>query len=112
MFEAFVQHYPLLGDAVRGAQLQRLREDLRDLLRYEWALGARRFVATERSFGEPVPIELPLGGRSLFVRGTMDRVDADARRTLVRDLKTGRVSPRRGKTTEPDHVGDLQIAVY
>jgi hypothetical protein len=112
MFEAFIEQYPLLGLAVRGAQRQRLREDLRDLVRYEWALGARRFVATERSFGEPAPVELPLAGRSLFVRGTMDRIDADGRRTLVRDLKTGRVSARRGKATEPDHVGDVQIAVY
>jgi hypothetical protein len=112
MFEAFIDKYPLLGDAVRGAQRQRLREDLRDLLRYESALGARRFVATERSFGEPVPVELALGGRSLFVRGTMDRIDVDGRRTLVRDLKTGRVSPRYGSATAPDHVGDIQIAVY
>ncbi|MGH8697899.1 MAG: PD-(D/E)XK nuclease family protein, partial [Burkholderiales bacterium] len=51
-------------------------------------------------------------GRPLFLRGKIDRIDADARRTLVRDLKTGRVYPRLGDAADPDPVSDVQIAVY
>jgi hypothetical protein len=48
----------------------------------------------------------------LFLRGKIDRIDADQRRTLVRDLKTGRVHPRLGDAADPDPVDDVQIAVY
>ncbi len=112
LFEQFLEQYPLVGDAVRRVQRERLRADVRDLLTYEWQLGRRRFVAAERGFGEPVPVELAIPGRSLFLRGKIDRIDADTRRTLVRDLKTGRVSPRLGKAADPDPVDDVQIAVY
>jgi RecB family exonuclease len=111
-FEDFLEQYPLVGDAVRNVQRERLRVDVHTLLTYEWQLGPRRFVATERVFGEPVPVTLALPGRMLFLRGKIDRIDADARRTLVRDLKTGRVSPRLGDAADPDPVGDVQIAVY
>ncbi len=111
-FEAFLEQYPLAGDRVRAVQRERLREDVRDLLRAEWELGPRHFVAAERTFGAPVPVRLPLGPRALFLRGTIDRLDTDGRRTLVRDLKTGRVVRRVGADAAPDPVGDLQIAVY
>ncbi|MGH7393737.1 MAG: RecB family exonuclease, partial [Candidatus Rokuibacteriota bacterium] len=111
-FDEFVEQYPLPGEAVRNRERQRLRDDVRELLEYEWRLGRRRFVAAERGFGEPVPVELALGGRSLFVRGTIDRIDADDRRTFVRDFKTGRVLPRIGDAAGPDAVMDVQIAVY
>jgi RecB family exonuclease len=112
LFEEFLEQYPLVGDAVRNVQRERLRVDVHTLLTYEWQLGPRRFVATERVFGEPVPMTLALPGRMLFLRGKIDRIDADTRRTLVRDLKTGRVTPRLGDAVDPDHVGDVQIAVY
>lgn len=112
LFDEFLEQYPLLGDTVRRVERERLRADIHDLLRYEWGLGPRRFIAAERAFGEPVPVELRLAGRSLFVRGKIDRIDADDRWTFVRDLKTGRVYPRVGEDAEPNPVGDMQIAVY
>jgi hypothetical protein len=112
MFETFLEQYPLVGEAVRGRERERTREDVRHLLEYEWRLGRRRFVATERGFGEPMPVPLTLPGRMLFLRGKIDRIDADSRRTFVRDLKTGRVWPRLGNDAEPDPVSDVQIAVY
>jgi RecB family exonuclease len=112
LFEAFLEQYPLVGRAVRGQQRERIRQDVRHLLEYEWRLGRRRFVAAERVFGEPVPVTLALPGRMLFLRGKIDRIDADQRRTFVRDLKTGRVFPRVGDTADPDPVSDVQIAVY
>ena len=112
LFDQFLEQYPLIGDAVRRVQRERLRVDVHNLLAYEWQLGRRRFVATERVFGEPVPVKLALSGRPLFLRGKIDRIDADARRTFVRDLKTGRVHPRLGDAADPDPVTDVQVAVY
>jgi RecB family exonuclease len=57
-------------------------------------------------------VELPLGGRSLFVRGRIDRIEVAGDVALVRDLKTGRAHPRIGPAAEPDASLDLQIAVY
>ncbi len=114
VFAAFLEQYPLVGDVVRGRERERLRGDLYDLLEHEWA-GATtplRFIGVERPFGVPVPVELPTGGRSLFVRGQIDRIDVDGPSTLVRDLKTGRAHPRVGKKAAPDPALDIQIAVY
>jgi RecB family exonuclease len=111
-FTAFVGHYPLVGDAVRGQQRERCRRDIHDLLAYDWSDQPQRFVAVERGFGRPAPVELSVGGRSLFVRGRIDRLDVDGDRILVRDLKTGRSHPRRGKEVAPDPVQDIQLAVY
>ncbi len=112
-FETFLEQYPLVGDGVKNVQRERLRRDLHDLIEYEWERGvSTRFVAAERSFGWPAPVELPLDGRSLFVRGQIDRIDVEGDRTLVRDLKTGRPHRRLGKEAGPDSGLDLQIAVY
>lgn len=111
-FTAFIGQYPLIGDAVRRQQRERLRGDVHDLLRHDWSEQPRRFVATERSFGRPTPVELTIGGRALFVRGRIDRLDLEGDRVLVRDLKTGRAHPRRGKEATPDPVQDIQLAVY
>lgn len=111
-FAEFLEQYPLAGAAVRGVQRERLRADVHDLLRAEWEMGPRRFVAAEREFGTPEPVRLPAGPHALHVRGTIDRVDADGRRTLVRDFKTGRVVRRLGAEATPDPVGDLQAALY
>ena len=59
-----------------------------------------------------MPLELPLAGRSLFVRGQIDRIDADEGVTLIRDWKTGRAQPRTGALAEPMPVLDVQLAVY
>ncbi len=112
-FDDFLAQYPLVGGAVRNQQRERLRRDLRDLLEYDWTQGAgRRFVAVERAFGRPTPVELALGDTSLFVRGQIDRIDVDGSCTLVRDLKTGRAHPRLGRDADPHPTRDVQIAVY
>jgi hypothetical protein len=114
VFATFLRQYPLVGEAVRSQQRERLRRDLHDLLEYDWesAGAGRRFVAAERSFGTKAGVALSLGDRALFVRGRIDRLDVEGQRTLVRDLKTGRAHPRAGKAAEPDPGLDLQVAVY
>jgi RecB family exonuclease len=112
-FDAFVEEYPLVGGAVRGVQRERLRRDVVDLLQYDWTTGAdRRFIAVERSFGRPDAVELRVNGRSLFVRGQIDRLDVEGPLAIVRDLKTGRPHPRFGKEAQPEPMLDVQIAVY
>ena len=112
-FDEFVKAYPLVGDAVRSQQRERLRRDVRKLLAYDWNADEHtRFVAVERPFGEPAPVELPAGGRSLYLRGRIDRIDVSGQRSLVRDLKTGRAYPRIGKEADPHPTLDTQIAVY
>jgi RecB family exonuclease len=110
-FTAFIGQYPLVGDVIRDQQRERLRSDVRDLLRHDWAGAPRRFVAAERSFGRPTAVELPVAGRTLFLRGRIDRIDVEGDRVLVRDLKTGRAHPRRGNEA-PDPVRDIQLAIY
>ena len=89
-----------------------MRQDIHDLLAYDWEKSGHRFVAVERAFGRPEPVELRLAGRSLYVRGQIDRIDVDGGFTLVRDLKTGRAHPRVGNEAAPDPVLDVQLAVY
>ncbi len=106
VFDRFLQQYPLVGGAVVGQQRERLRRDVHELIDYDWDAGrSTRFVAVERSFGRPIPLELPVGGRTLFVRGQIDRVDVEGTHTLVRDLKTGRAHPRLGKEAGPEPHG-------
>jgi RecB family exonuclease len=111
VFTRFVDQYPLAGE-VRNKERERVRRDIHDLLEYDWEFSPRRFVAAERAFGRPVPVELQIAGRSLYVRGQIDRIDVDGTRTLVRDLKTGRAHPRAGNEVAPDPVLDVQLAVY
>src|SRR2546425_6306872 len=114
-FVEFLREYPLVGDAVRRQQRERLRRDIHELLAYDWEAAVtegRRFVAVERVFGWPNAVELSFGGRSLFVRGRIDRIDVEGYRAVVRDLKTGRAHPRSGRERSPDAALDLQIAVY
>ncbi len=112
-FEEFCRSYPLVGTAVRRQQHERLRRDFRTFLNYDWNDGVpRQFVAAERPFGYPDALQIDVRDESLFVRGFIDRVDVEKRRTLVRDLKTGHPHPREGDEAEPDHVRDLQIAIY
>lgn len=114
-FVEFLREYPLVGDAVRRQQHERLRRDLHELLEDDWKAPATqggRFVAVERVFGWPTAVELSLGGRPLFVRGRIDRIDVEGHRAVVRDLKTGRAHPRTGKERNPHPTLDVQIAVY
>jgi RecB family exonuclease len=112
-FDLFLEQYPLVGEAVRRHERERLRGDLHDLLADDWDRGpARHFVAVERPFGYPDPVQLTLGRPSLHLRGKIDRIDRTADRTLIRDFKTGRAHPRSGDEAEPDPVLDVQLAVY
>jgi RecB family exonuclease len=112
-FQTFLNEYPLVGEAVRVQQRERLRRDICELIAYDWETShGRRFVFAERAFGRPFPVELPLGEHSLFVRGRIDRIDVEGLTTLVRDLKTGRAHPRIGKAKDPDPRLDVQIAIY
>ncbi|HXH81538.1 MAG TPA: PD-(D/E)XK nuclease family protein, partial [Candidatus Tectomicrobia bacterium] len=109
VFADFLGEYPLIGAAVRRKEHERLRAALHDLVAFDWETGPRQFVAVERSFG---PLSLSLGPHRVVVRGRIDRLDVEGRATLVRDLKTGRPHLRMGRQREPDHVRDVQIAVY
>ena len=112
-FRAFLKQYPLVGDAVRSQQRERLRRDVREFIEYDWTIAAGpTFVAVERVFGQPTPVELPLAKYSLFLRGRIDRIDMDGTRSIVRDIKTGQPHPRVGEETAPDPLRDLQIAIY
>jgi RecB family exonuclease len=112
-FQEFLKTYPLIGGAVRAEQRRRLRRDVRELLQYDWKLSeTTRFIAAERAFGEPNPIELQASGKSLYLRGRIDRIDVDRGKALVRDLKTARPRLRVGKEAEPQPGIDLQIAAY
>jgi len=108
-FEDFLKGYPLVGQAVRGQQRERLRRDVRELLEYDWtAAKGTTFVASEKVFGRPTPVTLG----SFHLRGRIDRIDIENGRALIRDLKTGRAHPRFGKQAGPDPELDVQIALY
>jgi RecB family exonuclease len=127
VFAGFLEQYPLVGEAIRGQQRERLRHDFQEFIEHDWTTGAgRRFVAVERDFGRPAPVTLVVGAHTpavgghtldadahaLHLRGQIDRLDVEAGRTLVRDLKTGRAHPRQGAEAGPDPVLDVQLAVY
>src|SRR5262249_48959394 len=106
-YETFLHRYPLLGAIARRTQLARLLGDVERFLEYDWDLGRpRHFVGTERRCGESTPVAVELDGRSLHVRGRIDRLDVESGRTLVRDLKTGRSRPRIGDAADPEPVRD------
>ena len=112
-FDEFLKEYPLVGNAVRAQQRDRLRRNLRELLEYEWSKPKPpRLVASERGFGRPTPVELKINGHSLFLRGRIDRIDVEGGTTIVTDFKTGKPSPRVGDDQNPDALLDLQIAAY
>jgi RecB family exonuclease len=111
-FRRFLRQYPLIGEAVRAQQHERLRRDVHDLIEYDWRATGRCFVAVEREFGRPTPVQLPLGDRTLFLRGRIDRLDIEEGKALVRDLKTASPHLRLGKKRAPDPALDLQIAIY
>jgi RecB family exonuclease/inactivated superfamily I helicase len=112
-FDEFLHTYPLVGEALRKKELDRLHDDVRALLQYDWLLeGERSFVDVERAFGGGEPLTLEAGGRTLFVRGYIDRLDVEGDHTLVRDLKTGNAHPRTGDEAAPTAALDLQLAVY
>src|SRR5262249_12328857 len=57
-------------------------------------------------------LALKLGWHTLHVRGYIDRIDVEDRKTLVRDLKTGRAKSRVAALALPNPILDVQIALY
>ena len=113
VFEAFLDEYPLVGDAVIEVERARLRRDVRTFIGHDWNEGhPRAFVAVEREFGNEVPLALSTPAGPLFIAGRIDRIDVEGSLTLVRDLKTGRALPRERELYDPDVAIDLQLAVY
>lgn len=112
-FETFLTQYPLAGELVRQQQRARLLHQLDDLLVYEWAeRPKRRFVATERPFGEAEPMTIALEAHDLWVRGYIDLIEVEDGTTVVRDLKTSQCKPRAGRTSAPSPVIDIQVGLY
>ena len=109
-FDRLQDEYPLRGGEAIERERQRLLRQIEQLVRHEWEIDSRTFVATELPFGQPEPLRLDLPGGPLFVRGTIDRVDRNGRELSVRDLKTGRVSDFGEEPIGP--IRDLQIDLY
>jgi RecB family exonuclease len=112
-FERFLSTYPLVGDGLRRKELERLHDDVRSVVRYDWDLpGKRTFVDVERAFGVEKPVSLKTAGGTLYLQGYIDRLDVEGDHTLVRDLKTGNAHPRTGDEADAAPGRDLQLAVY
>jgi len=90
---------------------RRLHDQLAELVRYEWTLPPRSFVASEMTFGDPDPVALDAAGTTVYLRGAVDRVDRLAAGGLaLRDLKTGRLWPLEAEPANPGR--DLQLGMY
>jgi hypothetical protein len=116
-FEEFLLELPLLGAKVREKERARLHDAVVAFLEYDWGERARhpgrRYVDVERGFGTgDAPLALDVPGGVLHVRGYVDRLDATADRTIVRDLKSGRAHPREGSERGPVPGRDVQLGLY
>ncbi len=109
-FAECLEGYALAGVAVRAAQRERLRRDVRALLEIDWDLERERVVAVERAFGTSVPMSLAVGDHLVYVRGYIDRIDVEQGTAVLRDLKTGKAKPR--KADEIDPAIDAQLGLY
>ncbi len=112
VFDEFLKQYPLVGDGVRAQQKQRFKRDIHELLEHDWNQLKDASVLTEKSFGDPDPVELRFGTNVLYLRGRIDRIEIAGHKAVIRDLKTARAYPRVGTAVDPDPGVDLQIAVY
>jgi RecB family exonuclease len=112
VFAEFLKEYPVIGGGVRAQQKQRFKRDIHELLEHDWEQVKNASVLTEKSFGDPVPVELRVGNNVLYLRGRIDRIEITKQKAVIRDLKTARARPRVGNATDPDPAVDLQIAVY
>jgi hypothetical protein len=110
-FDELRHEYPMRGGDGIARERGRLLRQIEQLVRYEWRLPPREFLASEIPFGAPEPVCLHSETGDLYVRGKIDRIDRIGAQALaVRDLKTGRV---RDFGEEPINAGrDLQIGVY
>ena len=110
-FEALRHEYPMRGEDGIARERERLLQQIEQLVRYEWQLMPREYLASELPFGEPEAVCLEVDGGALYVRGAIDRIDRlGAAGLSVRDLKTGRV---RDFAEDPINAArDLQIGLY
>ncbi|MCK6553516.1 PD-(D/E)XK nuclease family protein [Candidatus Binatia bacterium] len=103
------QPLPVAGAA--EAVRERLGLQMAQLVRHEWLLPPRAFVASESTFGDPEPVALEAGAATLYLRGAVDRLDRLASGELaLRDLKTGRLWPLDAEPLNPTR--DLQLGTY
>jgi RecB family exonuclease len=112
LFTKSVSSYPLVGIGIEKKERARLAHDVAAFLEYDWSLALTRFVAVEKPFGADAPVKIEAGGTALHVRGYVDRVDVEGDHTLLRDLKTGSVHPRRGGEEGPTPTRDIQLGLY
>ena len=115
LFEEFLSEYPLVGAGVREKERERLRDALGAFLEHDrdrYRDQARRFVGVEVPFGEDAPLQVAAGGVTLHLHGFIDRLDVVDGVTLVRDLKSGKAHPKRGKEAGPTPFRDVQLGVY
>ena len=114
LFDEFLSEYPLIGEGIRAKERERLGDSVRAFLRYDWeGAEGRRYHGVEIAFGsKEAPLAITADGATLHVHGFIDRVDVEGDATLVRDLKSGRSHPRRGKEAEPTPALDVQLGLY
>jgi RecB family exonuclease len=110
-FEKLRHEYPMRGEDGIARERARLLQQIEHLVRYEWQLAPREYLASELPFGETEAVRLEVDGGALYVRGAIDRIDRVGAAALsVRDLKTGRV---RDFGEDPMNAArDLQIGLY
>ncbi|MGI8676199.1 MAG: ATP-dependent helicase [Nocardioidaceae bacterium] len=81
---------------------------LKRFLSWHQAQRGRAVLAAERAF----EIEVPVPGDRVVLRGSMDRVEADAEgRVVVVDLKTARTTPGSAAIGQHPQLGVYQVAV-
>jgi len=110
-FDKLRNVYPMRSADGIARERNRLRRQTEQLVRYEWHLPPREFLASELPFGTTQPVALRSNAGDLYVWGKIDRIDRlGAEGLAVRDLKTGRA---RDFGEEPiNATRDLQIGVY
>jgi hypothetical protein len=110
--DGFLERYPLAGPAVVDQVRETLLRQVKQFIAYDYPKKPRTYVGAEVPFGYDPPLALKVGNSKLWVRGSIDRLDTEDGRALVRDLKTGKAHPRRGAEEELTPYLDLQIGVY
>lgn len=108
--EHFLEQPLRSSDAQAGVR-NRMAEQMRHLVVYEWSLPPRTFEASEATFGDPEPVALVTEQTTLYVRGAVDRIDRLTGTGLaLRDLKTGRLWSFEAEPMNPTR--DLQLGLY
>ena len=104
---------PVPGEGTLKRETAALEEDVRSFVRMVRQRGAR-WVALELTFGlaGDEPVVLHLDGRTMRLRGAIDRIDEDLQGVRVIDYKTGRPHKFEGTTGAFNGGRRLQHALY